>query len=222
MKEIITWLHSDRDFKTGLQLYLMHGRSNSLKKVLQARGPSKKSIATLVYELGRIAKTKPETKPIKLAAIAPKKKKNSSIAVEKVPARYPDDVNQLVQKRIRLFSVAQALHFTLEKVDPDKRRRDAMEILSIWDQIQALHLRIDYWERYKVLPPDPIEKKKKAISDLDRAQLLERQMNLRTYVSRYKRLAQSARTAETRFKHQHLLDEYKIELDDITKKLNDI
>lgn len=222
MKEIITWLQSNRDFNTGLQLYLLHGRSASMKKVLQARGPSQKTINTLVYELGRIAKVKPEKKPVKVPAIAPVKKNKTAIVVEKIAKKYPDDVKQLVQKRIRLFSQVQALHFNLEKVDNEKRRRDALQILSIWDQIQALHLRIDYWEKYKVLPPDPQENKKKPASDLDRAQLLERQRNLRTYVSRYKRLAQSAKKAETRLKHMQLLEQYQFELNDIVKKLNDI
>ena len=59
----------------------------------------------------------------------------------------------------------------------------------------------------------------KKTSDLGTAELIKRQMTVRTYITRYKRNLEDSESLKKRTRYQELLDKYQIELDDINKRL---
>jgi len=52
---ILNWFESDRDFETGKQLYLRHGRNLSFKSTLNRAGNTQANYNFLCYELAKVA-----------------------------------------------------------------------------------------------------------------------------------------------------------------------
>jgi hypothetical protein len=67
--------------------------------------------------------------------------------------------------------------------------------------------------------PEPVKEKAKLVSDLDIAGLIQRQMNVRTYITRYKRLVADSKSPKSLSRNRELLEKFQLELDDINKRL---
>lgn len=54
-KEIIKWFKADREFQSGLKLYMKHGNNLSFRTTLQRKGETKDTYNSLCYELAKTA-----------------------------------------------------------------------------------------------------------------------------------------------------------------------
>lgn len=67
------------------------------------------------------------------------------------------------------------------------------------------------------------KEERKDIHALDKAKLLELRANsLRPGVSRYKRLMESAKTAQRRLHYEVLMNQYQLQLTEVDKRINEL
>lgn len=241
--EITAWINSGRDYNTGVALYEKYGTSASQKRLFRLNGSTKKNIECLDYELRKIIKG---MKPLALrsAPIHPTPPANTNIQSQDPKKKTPEspqrpkptEENQGQQRRpntpeakslknevISLMKVRDSLHASLHLVDEETRKENAIQILTISDEITSIYERLDHYNKHGVLPPAKTKKKlpeKKNYSVMDKAELFKQQSKIRTYVSRYSRLVKEAKTLEAKQKNQDLFSRYTLELAEINKRLN--
>jgi hypothetical protein len=246
--EITAWINSGRDYNTGVALYEKYGTSSSQKRLFRLNGPTKKNIECLDYELGKIIKgMKPlalRSAPVHPALAAPaananiqsqprvRKKKHPKVQKGQKPTeenqghqRRPNtpEAESLKNEVISLMKVRDSLHAGLHLVDEETRRENAMQILTVSDEITSIYERLDHYNKHGVLPPAKTKKKapeKKNYSVMDKAELFKQQSKIRTYVSRYSRLVKEAKTLEAKQKNLDLFSRYTLELAEINERLN--
>ena len=234
IEEIKAWLSSDQDYQCGLALYLKHGRSKSLMRVLSISGETSKSKSTLIYELERILVNATSEKIVKTAknidriapvstvtlpvnTIPPESAGGASSGV--IRRQNTPEIDQLIQQKIMLLKEWDSLHATLELVDQPIRLLNALRILEIGDILDDMYNRLDHYNKHGVLPPAKVFSKPKWESRKP-FDIATRRTTLRTYVTREKKLIRDARTDATRTIHQNLLIKYQLELNQIERNIN--
>ena len=234
IEEIKAWIGSDQDYQCGLALYLKHGRSKSLMRVLSIGGPTSKSKATLIYELERLLVNATSEKIVKTSEnidrIAPVS--TGRVTVHPIPTesaggasfgvirrQNTPEIDQLIQQKIMLLKEWDSLHATLELVDQPIRLLNALRILEIGDILDDMYNRLDHYNKHGVLPPAKVFPKYKwdSAKPFD---IAKRRTTLRTYVTREKKLIRDARTDATRTVHKNLLIRYQLELNQIEKNID--
>lgn len=234
-EEINSWLNSDREFLRGLALYDRYGTSFNQKRLLRMQGPSRKSNEILVYELSKLIKgMKPAAAPAPKnapAIIVKKKPEPLPKTEEKKPQPHPpaeakekrpvsQDPQELKKHVIDLMKVRDNLHARLELIPTDKERNEsAQRILGISDEISEIYEQLDHFNKHGVLPPVKQELVKKKPNEMDTAELMQRQVTLRTYVTKYTRRVKESKTAKTTAENQLKLDQYTVELEDVSRRL---
>jgi hypothetical protein len=108
------------------------------------------------------------------------------------------------------------LFHQLEFISKTQRGFHALRILSMWDEIRDLWNQIDYYVKFRVLPPKHLKNPKEETEQVDR---MRRLLTLRTYITRYEKKIQSCTTEKARQNWQQKLDEYQVEKMDIERKL---
>lgn len=234
IEEIKDWLSSQHDYQLGLALYVKHGRSKSLMRVLSISGETSKSKATLIYELERLLVNATSEKIVKTSenidriapvgtdilpvnTISPLATGGATSGI--VRRGNTPEIDQLIQQKIMLLKEWDSLHATLELVDQPTRLINALRILEIGDILDDMYNRLDHYNKHGVLPPAKVFPKYK----WDSAKLFDvakRRTTLRTYVTREKKLIRDARTDATRTIHQNLLVKYQLELNQIERNIN--
>ena len=234
IEEIKAWIGSDQDYQCGLALYLKHGRSKSLMRVLSIGGETSKSNATLIYELERILVNATSEKIVKTAEkidrIAPVN--TGTLPVNTISSQATGgassgivrrvntpEIDQLIQQKIMLLKEWDSLHATLELVDQPIRLLNALRILEIGDILDDMYNRLDHYNKHGVLPPAKVFPKYKWESSKP-FDIAKRRTTLRTYVTREKKLIRDARTDATQTIHQNLLVKYQLELNQIERNIN--
>ena len=216
--EINSWMASERDYLTGLALFDLYGNKPKLSRMLRIGGATVKNRLTLSYELSKIAKhlavsdkNAAVVKPQLQQGINNEQLQESSevITIEKLKAQ---------QKMC--YKMLDNLHATLPLRELEERRRIAFQILDIDDRLKEITLQIEHFNKHGVIPPAVVKDELKRVSDLSDAQLIQRQMNVRTYITRYKRLVADSKSLKTLSRNQELLDKFQLELDEITERLN--
>lgn len=226
MKEITQWFNSAKDFKTGVALYMKHGTSESYKRILANSTPTQTLIDDLAYELGQIAGQNAIQAPVKKK----KKKKKQQISAPVKPVNpvsginvqqeitLPDEVQQLIDSKNRMYKEACTIHAALTGMPEDEREKAAFQLLDLWDMIQQAWAKIDYWREHKHLPGPPKTDETKK-SDMNILDLITREKTLQTYISKYKKKVKISFTEKARIRNQAKLDEYLFEQKDIQKKI---
>ena len=111
------------------------------------------------------------------------------------------------------------LHAILPYREIMERKDIAFQILDLDDRLIELKLRIENFDKNGVMLPEPVKEKAKSVSDMDTAGLIQRQMNVRTYITRYKRLVADSKSLKSLSRNRELLEKFQLELDDINKRL---
>ena len=62
----------------------------------------------------------------------------------------------------------------------------AFQILELDDRLKEITIRIEHFDKHGVIPAQPVKDEPKSLSDLNTAELIKRQMTVRTYITRYK------------------------------------
>lgn len=231
-EEINAWIVSDRDFSQGLYLYQKYGRSKSLLRVLSGSGPSSKNLDTLIYEFSRLVSVPKQENidNIMLSRNGSEQPAEKLLTGEQTPnpilnsgqvierRQNTQEVDALVKEKLMLIKECDNLHATLALVDDHARRVNALRILDIGFILGDMYDRLEHFNLHGVLPPA------KAFPSKDLSQskpfdVFRKIANLKTYISREKRLIRDSRTEAYQIKHKHILTKYQLELSEVERNL---
>jgi hypothetical protein len=212
-EDIASWLDSDdRDWDRGLALFSAFGTNKNMLRVLAARGRSQKTLNDLSYELSKIAGHRTVLRVAEASSIS-RPVKHAMTETGEQPDPILEDLNS---RKNSIFKEYVLLFHQLEFVSKTQRGFHALRILSMWDEIRSLWDQIDYYVKFKVLPPKP---GKNPQEETDQVAGMRRLLTLRTYITRYEKKILSCTTEKARMKWQHKLDEYQVEKMDLERKL---
>lgn len=212
---ISTWLESGQDYFTGVTLFERFGASASLKRIFSIGGATKRNRETLEYELRKIIKVKGHSgkKTGVIKSDSEKEKTKETAGSDAL------QVDSLELERKNLYKLLDNHHATLEFLQEDQRRDCALEILKADDRLKEIGERLEYFKEHGVLPVEKEQENKKSSSELTEVELIHRQMRVRTYVSRYKRLVANGVSLKNIAKNRDLLNKFQLELEDLNKRL---
>jgi len=210
--EISSWLNSQQDYPSGLQLFDRYGKNFNLARILRVGGATGSNRKTLAYELGKLAQYLPEATQIPAIAAPPDKQQENEILPEITR------IGDLRSEQKMLYKMLDNLHAILEFRPVHERKKIAFQILDLDDQLKELNERIAHYEKHGVIPVLPVNDDKKKISELNAVELIQWQNNYRTYVARYKRLVAGSKTPKALSRNQQLLLQYQQELEEINKR----
>ena len=222
-EEILTWLKGSLDYETGVVLYEKYGTSFSLKRLHRMNGNTKSTMLSITYELSGLVKNAPPPRrvniPIHSPAPVPVRPQPKITPVKEGRRPNTPEVDALKEEVIGLLKIRDQLHATLEHVKKTQRAKDAKMIQVISEDIARIYDRLDHYEKHGVLPGKAIPAGAKKVIEMTEVELIKRQDNLRTYLSRYKRKLKSVKTPAKRQEYRQLLDKYQLELNDVEKRL---
>jgi hypothetical protein len=222
-EQINTWLNSAREYYAGVSLYEQFGSSGSQKRLLRVGGPTKHNVDSLIYELSKLAHV-----PVPAARAITITRAPERIAPEPVVRIQPaqrgrrqntPEVDELSVHVVSLMKVRDQLHATLEHVSKAQRGKDALMILEISDEITECYERLDHFDKHGVLPVKEKKVERKKVNEMDVPELMKLQQNLRTYVSRYKRKMDAAKTPGGKEGHRQWMEKYQLQLAEVDEKL---
>jgi hypothetical protein len=215
--DILIWLNSAQDYTYGLTLYYLHGKNPNLSRILTVGGATGKNRLTLAYELGKIVKgISSGSKPPALL------KSQASHEIPKDPVQEPipdTGIDKLRTDQKMIYKMLDNLHAIIPYREIKERKEIAFQILELDDRLKEITIRIEHFDKHGIIPADPVKDAPKTISDMKMAELIKRQMTLRTYITRYKLNLKDSKSLKKRSRYQELLDKYQLEMDDINKKL---
>ncbi len=215
--EILLWINTDQEYLTGLALFDRYGYSSKMGRMLRIGGATGKNRLTLSYELDKIAKHIAVSD--KTPALAnPQIKQDISKTTQQVPLD-ATSIEKLRSEQKMIYKMLDNRHAILPYREILERKDIAFQILDLDDSLIELKLRIEHFEKNGVMLPEPVKEKTKSVSDMDTAGLIQRQMNVRTYITRYKRLVADSKSLKSLSRNRELLEKFQFELDDINKRL---
>jgi hypothetical protein len=215
--EILLWLNADQEYYSGLALFDRYGHSPKIVRILRIGGATAKNRLTLSYELGKIAKhTAISDKTSALAK--PQIKQDISKTTQQVPHE-ATSIEKLRSEQKMIYKMLDNLHAILPYREIQERKDIAFQILDLDDRLVDLKLQIEHFEKNGVILTEPVKEKAKSVSDMDTAGLIQRQMNVRTYITRYKRLVADSKSLKSLSRNRELLEKFQLELDDINRRL---
>ena len=211
--EIFFWLSSEQDYPSGLSLYDRYCQNSNLGRILRIGGATGKNRLTLAYELGKVINPMISTHSVKSEGPGNQEE-------QKPPIRIPAlQIEDLRQQQKMIYKMLDNLHAVLEFRPTGERKEIAFRILDLDDQLKEMACQIAHYEKHGVIPIKQSQETKSKISELNDAELILWQRNLRTYVTRYKRLVEKSKTPEILSRNQQLLDQYQDELAEINQRL---
>jgi len=215
--EIIVWLNSDQDYSTGLLLHDRYYKNPNLGRILRVGGANTNNRRTLAYELGKIVKHLAVS--INTPALMKPPFEQEIPKAEKPQPSEVINIEKLRADQKMIYKMLDNLHAVLPFREIKERKEIAFQILDLDDRLKEITQRIMHFEKHGVILPEPSIGQFKNVSDMDTAELFKRQNNVRTKISQYKRLVADLQALKKRCRNQELLDKYKLELDDINKRL---
>ena len=216
--EIIAWLDSEQDYPSGLLIYDRYCKNPNLGRILKVGGATGKNRLTLIYELGKIAKhvaVSVDTPTIN----KPQEKQEITIAIPQVPHQ-TTGIENLRSEQKMCYKMLDNLHAILPYRKIQERKDIAFQILELDDRLMEITKRIKHYEKHGVIPPAPVTNEPKKVSELSDSELIQRQNNVRTYITRYKRLAEDPKELKSLSRNRKKLEKYQQELDEITERLS--
>lgn len=215
--EILIWLDSDQDYLSGLSLFERYGRNTNLTRILRIGGATGKNRLTLSYELGKLAKNL--SCPVPAAASEQPTGLPKILTEEKTKLSQPINIDQLKSEQKMIYKMLDNLHAVLPFREIQERKATAFQILDLDDQLREVTLAINHFEKTGMMLPPAVKQVQKSVADLDKAALIQRQMTVRTYVTRYKRLLAASKTLKSLSSNREHLEKFQLELNDIDRRL---
>lgn len=216
--EIIGWMASEQDYLVGLKLFDLFAKKPKLGRMLRIGGASVKNRLTLSYELSKIAKHLQACENI-TASVKPQENQETTNLVQPTPPEV-FTIDRLRSEQKMCYKMLDNLHAVLPYREIQERKNIAFQILDLDDQLKEIIQRMAHYEKHGVIPIVQVKEEPKKVSDLSDAELIQRQMNVRTYITRYKRLVADPRSLKTLSRNRELLDKFQLELKDINERLS--
>lgn len=216
--EILFWMKADQDYLTGLALLERYTHNTKIGRMLRIGGATVKNRLTLSYELSKIAKHLAVFDNAS-ALVKPTVKLETPKPEQSIPPEVTT-IDRLRSEQKMCYKMLDNLHAVLPYREIQERKEIAFRILDNDDQLKEITKRIAHYENHGVIPPAPVTDEPKKVSEMGEAELIIRQNNVRTYITRYKRLVADSKKLKTLPRNQELLDKFQLELDEITERLN--
>ena len=210
-------MKADQDYIAGLALFERYTHNTKIGRMLRIGGATVKNRLTLSYELGKIAKqiAVSDSTP---ALVKPQVKQEIQKAELPVPSEVIT-IDKLRSEQKMCYKMLDNLHAILQYKEKPERMNIAFQILELDDRLKEITIRIEHFDKHGMIPAQPVKDEVKNLSDLNTAELIKRQMTVRTYITRYKIKLEKSKSLKKRSRYQELLDKYQLEMDDINKKL---
>lgn len=222
---IYNWLHGDKNYESGVLLYLQHGNNPSLKFRFQ-RPKNSFIVSKLEYELKKlIGNWQPSANEVQLSKpivinddtkieFIQTDKGNESISIPSKLlnySHYPTELQNAITERQLCYRTRDRLFAQLGLLPSKKQRYLAQkEMLRCQRRLTEIWHALDYFDTHKVILPEFQQK-----PDLSAFNVLNgRKLSLRTYISKYKK--------RTDDKGKAKLKEYEQEYNDILKQLGEL
>jgi hypothetical protein len=201
---------SPEEYKTALEAFKKAKPGSVMIKVFEM-GHTSFNIKQLQLELAKLPK--PKAASLQSQDDQPSDRVSVWGSRVRMPrAEYPQELWPVYDRQDDLYAQATFLHERLEHWWASDRQRveQAVRVLvKTWDEIKAIYRVLDYWASNGVVLPHDFGRPSPTLPD-DRAALVARRNNLRTYISRHRK--NPAKTIE--------ITEWKRELASIEIKLN--
>ncbi len=222
-QEINSWLNSDRDFNTGVQLYARFGHSQNLKRILERSEDCPEHVDTLVYELSQL-KDEPVQDPVRASTRQIPHKTAAIVTQPIIPAGIHTEEDAVLFEQIKeKLKYRDILHASLsdkEKTD-EQRLEIALLILDISDKITEEYERHDHFKKHGVLPAaiEPVAEKERVqvAEQMTPVQLINWKNNVRTKISYYKKQCNNTDLASKLKHNKSMLDQWEKVLEEILK-----
>ena len=217
--EIFAWLHSERQYQTGVQLYAQFGPSQYLKRILLLSEPCSEHLDTMVHELSLLVEE--QAAPIERTGVTAEPVA-TVIAAETIveSCDYHGDDRLLFEQIKEKLKYRDLLHAGLEQQTPENRRKNALLILDISDQITRDYQRHNHFIKHGVLPsvqPEKVKTPSKPVDQLSDIELHKYKANVRSKISYYKRLIADPLASEKILYNSRVLEAWEKELAEILK-----
>jgi hypothetical protein len=204
------WLQSDRDYGTGLQLLEQNGGSSSLLTILAKETTyNRKRVARELLKIADQEPVAPPDKPKPQPALS-QRAENKSIST----SQWPEPLHPAVERLQNLYQLVNHLHPQMDSTY-NINRKQAFEIKckvqDSWQEINEIWRLLNYFSDHKVVLPNIYNPDERHLP-FDRAQLVKRRNNLRTYLSRDKHKVGKAEKVKA----------WQEELNEINTKLGDV
>jgi hypothetical protein len=210
MDSIRDWLNGNRDYATGVVLYNLYGDNDAVKQML-AQGATDYRKGKLVEHLQAVLQTaKPVT--IQIAKVP----KTVYVKRENTPdARVPEEQDAYRKEWLPLFMEMNNLRHKLRLMPTDEERCDAaFEVLRLQKECMKIWAKRDYELQYGKQP-----EVKNTGGAVPTNELKAQQLNLRTYVTKYKKLMDANPLNE---KYSTKYETYKVQLDAVNERLKNM
>ncbi len=174
------WLQSAKDYEIGLEI-LKNAKVSPLIWRLLAKGKSFYNCQRLEKEIS--------------ALIIPQKPKNRANALSVIPIKsaeqnninYPEALFPAYQQQRKLYAQINHLHPLLDatyNLDRKKAFDIKLALQNAWQEIEEIWRLLNYWQENQVVLPNKYQAQGLE-PELDKAQMLKRRNNLRTYLSKH-------------------------------------
>jgi hypothetical protein len=221
-QKIADWLNSkEQDWPAGIALLSAFSTKRHLIRVLLIKGPSSRTRFKLRYELSQIMKTeKPAAlaKPVKPFKHTPKPTNPTiSAKVLQAPGELTGDpyLDNLYAKKNKCHREAMSLKNSLEYFAKPQRKENAERILELIAERNLLWRQIDYYEKFKIKPPDVLSSTDPALLDLK-----QKRDNLRTSVSKLKKLIADPTKAKSKDLYEARMALKLLEISELDRQIN--
>lgn len=174
------WLQSAKQYDTGLEI-LRNAKGESIVWRLLAKGKSFYNCQRLEQEILALVQPAEQDPKQKSPTFSPAEERFSA------PSNYPEALLPAYEQQRRLYAQVNHLHPLLDatyNLDRKKAFEIKLALQKAWQEIEEIWRILNYWKENQVVLPnkyqeqglDPI---------LDKAQMLKRRNNLRTYLSKH-------------------------------------
>ncbi len=196
---VLAWLREGSDYLAGLALLKKTGVSSSVLLTVLERGENSFSARKIQEALGLWLEL-PSAEPV--AVQAP----SAPVRQALLATAYG-----LMDRRSELKARIRAL---ADVPDAQADRRDAAYgVKRLTREIDAVYEQVAFWDEHGYVPPATVQEPTTVVADMTTL------LNVRTYISRYRAKAKTAKTSESRAGALVKLAEYELELTRLTEQM---
>lgn len=175
--------NAESNYQDGIKLLKKHGAKPALVTILSIR-ETQHNWDRLRDELHRIYKDEAVAKP-------EKNRTKSQVTYTTDEVKYPEPLRPAVRKLASLYAIVNHWHPQLDMLwnkDRKKCFEAKMAIQQSWDEIERIWRLVNYYNDHGVILPNKYSPEER-YRPRDRAELVKRRNNLRTYISKHKKSA---------------------------------
>jgi len=222
-KQISDWLLSpNQDYEAGIALLSASSTKRHLVRVLTLKGKTPRTMFQLRHELSRIFKTGKPTaagkprKPVNPTRKTPNPPRKTQKFIQ-VPGEHTGDpyLDDLISQKNKYHQAAIALKHQAIYLAQPHRGKAACDVMKLITKRDLLWRQIDYYQKFRIKPPDVLSSTDPALLDLKK-----RRDNLRSSVSKLKKKISDVSKAKSKDRYEADLAAKTLEINELDKLIN--